>query len=102
MKRSILFPSRFQTIPQILTTSIPSAQQFQAYSFQLQGTGGTYPVLWSAVITPNTGGQFSLDPVTGIISGTPGTVENETVTVTLTDSMTPHNTATATFTFAVN
>jgi len=102
VKRSILFPSRAISIPQITAASLPAANQNQPYSFQLTETGGTYPITWSAVITPNTGGRFSIDPVTGILSGTQTVVETETVTVQVTDNMAPHNVAQATFTLAVN
>ena len=102
MRRSILFPSRAISIPQITTASLPAANQNQPYSFQLTETGGTYPITWSAVITPNSGGRFSIDPVTGILSGTQTVVETETVTVQVTDNMAPHNVAQATFTLAVN
>ncbi len=54
----------------ILTTTLPSGTINQPYSEPLQAAGGTGPMTWSLIagsLPPN----FSLDPSTGVISGTP-------------------------------
>lgn len=56
--------------PSITTTSCPEAFIGQPYTCRLQATGGTLPYTWS--ITSGTlPPGLTLDPATGIISGTP-------------------------------
>jgi large repetitive protein len=74
----------------IVTTSItpltlPSASLNTAYSQALTFNGGTAPVSWTISSgTPPAG--FTLDPSTGILSGTPTAAGSSTFTVTATDA----------------
>lgn len=82
------FPFTIIAAPSITTGSpLPSATVGQAYSTQLQATGGVPPYTWSITSdTPDTGSWLSINPATGVLSGTPGTAETETLTVVATDS----------------
>jgi len=63
--------------------------------------GGTAPITYS--IAPTLPAGLSLDPTTGVISGTPtGLSSSTTYTVTATDSGSPAQTTTATFTLEVD
>jgi hypothetical protein len=86
--------------PVILTNGpLPSATQSTAYSTTITASGGATPYVWSIQsATPNTGGWVSINSSTGVISGTPSTVENETVTVKVTDA----NNLTATKVYALS
>lgn len=80
--------------------ALPAATQNAAYSTTLAATGGTLPLSWtlqSGTLPPN----LTLASSTGIISGTPTTVNpNNSFTVLVTDAA--NATATRTFTLAVN
>ncbi len=71
----------------ILTTSpLPAGTQGQAYSTQLQATGGTSPYTWTiSAGTLPTG--LSLNTSTGVISGTPTTLSSVSVTFRVTDAV---------------
>lgn len=72
----------------IATPSLPNGPTGVLYSQALQGSGGTAPYTWSKVSeTPPPGGiaTFTVNPNTGVISGTPATVGTYSVTVRLTD-----------------
>lgn len=56
----------------ILTNSLPDATVGTPYSAQLTAQGGTPPIVWS-VISGALPAGLTLDPVSGIISGTPTT-----------------------------
>ena len=82
----------------ISTTSLNTGTVGTAYSATLSGSGGTLPYTWSV-------GQgfplfFSIDPNTGIISGTPTTAGTFSFPVQLTDAA--HNTATRTVSVTIN
>ncbi len=71
--------------PTISTSSLTSAQIGVPYSFQLVGIDGLAPYTWG-ISAGSLSSDFALDPVTGIIRGTPLTASVSTFTVLLTDS----------------
>lgn len=85
-------PPPTQTLPSslatlnVLTLSLPNAQNGFAYSQALQFAGGTAPYTVSMVATPNTGAWLSCSS-TGLLTGTPGTAETESVAITVVDSL---------------
>jgi len=68
----------------ITTTSLPDGKMNQAYTATLAASGGTAPYTWS--VTPALPAGLTLDPVTGMISGTPTAVSNMNLAVTVQDS----------------
>lgn len=70
--------------PQITTTSLPGANQGDAYRQTLAGTGGATPYAWSVSsgVLPD---GLSLSSG-GVISGTPTTLGSSSFTVKLTDA----------------
>jgi hypothetical protein len=86
----------------ITTTSLPGATEGVPYSATLAATGGTTPFTWSVTGLP---AGLSVDPTTGVISGTPaaGTSAGSpyTLGVTVTDSDTPPETASTTLSLSV-
>ena len=89
----------------ITTTSLAAGTIGNAYSNQtLRAAGGISPYTW-AVTTGSLPSGLTLNPATGVISGTPsGTfVGTDNFTVTATDSQTPTNkTATANLSIAIS
>jgi hypothetical protein len=76
----------------ITTQTLPDAQAGQAYSQTLTATGGTAPYTWSVLsgVLPT---GLSLDPVTGVISGTTqATAAAASVTFSVTDTGPPQQT----------
>jgi type IV pilus assembly protein PilY1 len=69
----------------ITTLSLPNGQEGTAYSKTVTGTGGVLPYAWAAAGLPPV---LSINPATGVISGTPaaGTAGSYNVTITLNDS----------------
>jgi hypothetical protein len=86
------------TALQIRTTTIPYAQAGVQYSAQLAVTGGTAPYNWSATGLP---AGLTLNPATGLLSGTPTATGMYSPQVTVTDSARLAHTTTATFTLPV-
>ncbi len=74
--------------PPLLMTCPPVGTPLQGrlYNLQCMGSGGTPPLIWSAVGLPN---GLSINPATGLISGTPTVLGLFSATVTLTDSGMP-------------
>ena len=85
----------------ITTTSLPPGQVGVPYSQALAATGGTGPYTWSVTFgrLPN---GLSLNPSTGVISGTPTSSYGGFMTFLVTDSGSPAQTATAILTMTVN
>jgi uncharacterized protein (TIGR03437 family) len=69
--------------PTIVTTSLPNAQLGQSYSSKLAVLGGTPPLTWSAVSTPD-GITVSQD---GKVTGTPSTAGTFTINLMVQDSL---------------
>src|SRR5713101_3823807 len=67
----------------IATTSVPSGTVGQAYSTQLNATGGTSPYTWSVSLGSLPAG-LTLSAA-GVISGTPTTAGSSTFTATVSD-----------------
>ena len=84
----------------IVTTSLPDANSATLYSQQIRTTGGIGPFHWTLTsgILPS---GFSLDPATGVISGTATAVSTNSFSVQVTDSETPPAQASATFSINV-
>ena len=68
----------------ILTTSLPPAQTGSFYTTTLAAAGGLPPYTWAATGLP---GTLSLNPATGVISGTWSATGSVTVNVTVTDQI---------------
>lgn len=79
---------------QITTTSLPAGAANTSYSETLSANGGKTPYYWT-LFSGNLPTGLSLDPLTGVISGTPSTSGSFTIKVTDNQSPTP---ATATTT----
>jgi hypothetical protein len=81
------FTMTVNVAPTITTTTLPTATRTQtSYSPTLASTGGTAPQLWS-VSSGTLPSGLSLNPVTGVISGTVGSsATTSTFTVKITDS----------------
>jgi hypothetical protein len=89
------------TVLTIATAALPGATVGAAYSAQLTAGAGTEPLTWSlaAGSAPLPAG-LTLSS-TGAISGTPTTAGDGSVTIQVTDSSSPPQTATAAFTLDV-
>jgi hypothetical protein len=72
----------------VTTTSLAAATLGQAYSAALAATGGVPPYTW-AVTAGSLPTGLSLDPATGIISGTPAVPGTGAFTAGVTDSESP-------------
>jgi len=64
---------------------LPGATAGTSYSQSLASTGGTGPFTWS--VKPSLPAGLTLDPVAGVISGTPTVAANSNFTLTVTDSV---------------
>jgi large repetitive protein len=71
----------------ITTTSLPAAAGGQPYSATLAATGGTTPYTWS-LSSGSLPPGLTLNPSTGVISGTPDVAGTYTFTVAVTDAET--------------
>ena len=86
----------------IITASpLPSASPGVAYSKTIAAVGGQLPYTWSITsASPNTGSWMSIGAATGILSGTPGTFETETIVIKVQDNVSA--TASKTFSLTVS
>ena len=80
------------------TGELPQATQGSAYVASLEATGGPSPYTW-AVTSGSLPAGLTLDPATGVISGTPTTAGTSTFQITATDA--DGATATKSFTLTV-
>jgi hypothetical protein len=69
----------------IVTTSLPNGQVGQAYSAQLEASGGTAPYTWSLQSGSSLPTGLTLSPA-GLISGTPTAAGTDTIVIQVTDS----------------
>jgi len=84
----------------ITTTSLATGTTASPYSEAIQSSGGVSPVTWSIVgglLPPG----LTLNPASGVLSGLPSRVGSSTFTVLATDSESPPETATMTYTLSV-
>ncbi|MFY9531331.1 MAG: Ig domain-containing protein [Candidatus Acidiferrales bacterium] len=84
----------------ITTASLPEGTTATAYSASLEASGGLAPITWS-VINGQLPGGLSLDPASGLISGTPVRQETATFTVQATDSETTPEKASKQFSITI-
>ena len=78
----------------ITTTSLPSGTVNSPYSATLSATGGLPPYTWS-IIKGSLPAGLTLNPSSGVISGTPTTAGTSNFTVQVSDSESPPATASA-------
>jgi hypothetical protein len=70
------------------TVRLPAATTGTAYAATISAANGTAPYTWSITAdTPDTGSWLTINSSAGVLSGTPGTAETESVTVQVTDSL---------------
>jgi hypothetical protein len=81
----------------VSTASLPAGTVNSAYSATVTGAGGDGNYIWSATGLPAT---LSMNPATGVISGTPTSSSSSSVTVTLRDTL-GDNPVTKSFTLAI-
>jgi hypothetical protein len=84
----------------VTTSSLPVATQGTAYSVTLAASGGTLPYAWSLSAGALPAG-LALNPVTGVINGTPGGLGLSTFTVQAVDSAAVPLTAARAFAISV-
>jgi len=92
-------------IPLYVTTTspLPDVYAGMAYSTELMRVGGTANAVWSLKPGGQNNGWLTIDPTTGVLSGTPSSADVGTVmfTVHVEEPTLPSNFAEKTFTFAV-
>ena len=84
------------TVDLALTSSVPDPVKGIAYSTALSAVGGTAPYTWT-ITSGSLPTGLTLSP-SGVISGTPTAVQSQDVTFKATDSGSPKQSATTTFT----
>lgn len=85
----------------ITTTTLPSGSIGTAYSTTLAASGGVTPYSWS-VTSGSLPAGLSLNQTSGVISGTPTTVETSTFTITVSDAETPADTVSASLSIVIS
>lgn len=87
--------------PSITTSALNAASAGTAYSATLAATGGTPPYTWSVAPGSSLPAGLTLNPATGVISGTPSAVGNYSFTVRVQDAANPSASATRVLTLMV-
>jgi streptogramin lyase len=82
----------------INTTSLPGGSLGAPYSAAVTASGGTGQLTWSATGLP---AGLSIDPIAGVISGTPSATGTATAMITVKDSGSPQVAATKGLTIAI-
>lgn len=85
----------------ITTTSLPGGSVGTAYTATLQATGGAQPYTWSKT-TGTLPPGLTLNPNTGVISGTPTAAGTSTFTVQVADSEQPRIVVAANFSITIS
>jgi hypothetical protein len=85
----------------ILTNSLPDGQAGAPYSMQIQSAGGVAPYSWSVTAGSLPAG-VSLNPSTGLLSGTPTATGSSSMTIRVSDSSLPKLVATAGLTMTIS
>ena len=92
------------TVPLVITnTALPAAVVDSPYNVQLMRSGGSSAAQWSIVPGGVNDGWLSIDPATGLLSGTPtsGNLGSVTVTIHVEEPSQPSNFDESTFSFNV-
>ncbi|MGA8102478.1 MAG: Ig domain-containing protein [Candidatus Acidiferrales bacterium] len=84
----------------IITTSLPQGVTATGYGATLQTTGGLAPITWT-ITTGQLPSGLSLNAATGEITGSPVRLETSTFTVRATDSESPQQSVSATFSITI-
>jgi hypothetical protein len=87
-RADLVIEVRYASILTATTTSLPVGRTGQAYSGQLQATGGTGQYTWSVVAGALPAG-LTLNPSTGTISGPPTTQGTSQIAFQVTDTSLP-------------
>ncbi len=100
---SILVASNAQPGSQfsISTNSLPSGSVGSGYSTTLTSTGGTAPYQWM-ITNGSLPAGLTLGAATGVISGTPTTVGNASISIEARDASVPQDTATKNFSLQIS
>jgi hypothetical protein len=84
----------------IITAHLPGGNVGVSYNVTLEAKGGLAPYEWS-VLSGSLPGGITLDADTGVISGEPGTSDNYTFTIRVTDSSTEPKVASREYTIKI-
>lgn len=84
--------------PALTTPGDQTSRTGTAVSLTVPSTGGVSPLVWTATNLPT---GLTINPATGVISGTPTVVQTLTTTVTITDTGKPARTASVSFAWRV-
>lgn len=84
----------------LLTTALPNATAGARYSFTLSATGGSAPLTW-AIASGRLPTGITLDGATGTISGTSAAVGTAELVLSVTDTSTPAQSQSRSFTLTV-
>ena len=96
---SFMVKTEAKAAPTITTTSLPNGTVGEAYSQQLQASGGSGTLSWEITDTALAGLQINSN---GVLSVTPASVGEYTFTVKVTDTLNINNYATKSFTIIID